>query len=205
MFNKRKQFHVALCGVAFIATCGVTADAQRPESDERGRDRPEIRDRGPNGPGGRRDGDGFGGGPSVSPEMFLRLPVIAVLDADQNGTISAKEIENAAVALKTLDKNGDGKIDIREMISPSRSGKADEKGMIDRLMQRDKNGDGFLTYDEMPGLLTRIVKRDDANGDGKLSREEVVRSVRALIKKREGSRDGVNPGSRRPTQPPLKE
>jgi uncharacterized protein YuzE len=38
------------------------------------------------------------------------LPVMTVLDADQDGEISAKEIENAVAALKGLDKNKDGKL-----------------------------------------------------------------------------------------------
>ncbi len=38
------------------------------------------------------------------------LPVLAALDADKNGEISAEEIDNAAAALKKLDKNGDGKL-----------------------------------------------------------------------------------------------
>ena len=33
------------------------------------------------------------------------------LDTDQDGQISSAEIANAAVSLKTLDKNGDGRID----------------------------------------------------------------------------------------------
>ena len=37
-------------------------------------------------------------------------PIIAALDADKDGEISAAEIANAAVALKTLDKNSDGKL-----------------------------------------------------------------------------------------------
>ena len=37
-------------------------------------------------------------------------PIIAALDADKDGEISAAEIANAAVALKALDKNGDGKL-----------------------------------------------------------------------------------------------
>ena len=38
------------------------------------------------------------------------LPVMQALDADQDGELSAKEIENAVAALKTLDKNKDGKL-----------------------------------------------------------------------------------------------
>ena len=39
-----------------------------------------------------------------------RLPVIAALDADGNGEISAAEIKNATAALKKLDGNLDGKL-----------------------------------------------------------------------------------------------
>lgn len=37
-------------------------------------------------------------------------PVIAVLDADRDGIISADEIENASKALLQLDKNNDGEL-----------------------------------------------------------------------------------------------
>ena len=36
--------------------------------------------------------------------------MIAALDTDGDGELSAKEIENATVALKKLDKNNDGKL-----------------------------------------------------------------------------------------------
>ena len=39
-----------------------------------------------------------------------RPPLIMALDADGDGIISAAEIANAAAALKTLDKNGDGQL-----------------------------------------------------------------------------------------------
>src|SRR4051812_42785877 len=38
------------------------------------------------------------------------LPVLAALDADGDGELSASEIDNAAVALRTLDRNKDGKL-----------------------------------------------------------------------------------------------
>jgi len=41
----------------------------------------------------------------------MRLhPVLAALDADHDGEISASEMQNAVAALKTLDKNEDGKL-----------------------------------------------------------------------------------------------
>jgi len=46
-------------------------------------------------------------------------PIIAALDANQDGELDADEIAHAATALKTLDKNGDGKLTADE-IRPAR-------------------------------------------------------------------------------------
>ena len=42
------------------------------------------------------------------------LPIMTALDADRNGEISAKEIEDAVAALKKLDKNKDDKLTAEE-------------------------------------------------------------------------------------------
>lgn len=44
-------------------------------------------------------------------------PLMAVLDADKDGELSAAEIANASQALKKLDKNGDGKVDRKELMA----------------------------------------------------------------------------------------
>ena len=46
-------------------------------------------------------------------------PLMAALDANKDGEIDATEMTNAAAALKTLDKNGDGKLSGEE-IRPAR-------------------------------------------------------------------------------------
>ena len=45
------------------------------------------------------------------------IPVMAALDEDKDGVISASEIQNAEKSLTALDKNGDGKIDNNELFS----------------------------------------------------------------------------------------
>jgi Ca2+-binding EF-hand superfamily protein len=42
--------------------------------------------------------------------MMRMDPIFAALDANHDNVISAEEINNAAAALRTLDKNGDGKL-----------------------------------------------------------------------------------------------
>ena len=60
-------------------------------------------------PGGGPGGPGGPGGNRPIP------PLIAALDADGDGVISAAEIANASAALKALDKNGDGQLTMDEI------------------------------------------------------------------------------------------
>ena len=54
-------------------------------------------------------GSGGGGDPQV------QMPVMAALDADQDGTVSEAEIESAAPSLRPLDADGDGRISTDEL------------------------------------------------------------------------------------------
>lgn len=45
-------------------------------------------------------------------------PLMMALDQDENGAISAKEIDDAPAALKMLDKNKDGTISHKELSPP---------------------------------------------------------------------------------------
>lgn len=69
---------------------------------------------GPDGPPRRQHAEGGGDGQRPPPP-----PIIAALDANHDGVIDAQEIANASAALKTLDKNGDGKLTMDE-IRPQR-------------------------------------------------------------------------------------
>jgi hypothetical protein len=55
-------------------------------------------------------------------------PLIAVLDANQDGVLDAQEIANAANALKTLDKNNDGILSLEEL-HPGRPPGAGPRGL----------------------------------------------------------------------------
>jgi len=51
----------------------------------------------------------------------------------------------------------------------------------------DKNGDGFLTRDELPAELRQSFDRIDANRDGKISRDELARGIANLQPRRRAS------------------
>jgi hypothetical protein len=62
-----------------------------------------------------QDGSGQGRGPGGGgrPRMGRRMPIhplMQALDVNKDGIIDEQEIANAPTALKTLDKNGDGKL-----------------------------------------------------------------------------------------------
>ncbi|MEO6753192.1 MAG: EF-hand domain-containing protein [Chthoniobacteraceae bacterium] len=62
---------------------------------------------GPQGGPGGGPGQGGPGGPGGQRPV---PPIIAALDTNKDGVIDADEIAKAAESLKTLDKNGDGKL-----------------------------------------------------------------------------------------------
>lgn len=60
-------------------------------------------------------------GPGPEGPRFRRLPpppLFAALDANHDGVIDETEIANASAALRTLDKNGDGKLTKDELMPP---------------------------------------------------------------------------------------
>ena len=144
---------------------------------------------------GERGGRRFGGpgGPGGISRMLQALPLFAALDDDKDGEISSAEIENAVAALKTLDKNEDGKLSGEELRpefgrggfgagGPGRGGfgggpggpGGDPEAMVDRLMEMDKNGDKKLAKDEVPERMQRVFENGDEDEDGLLTREELV-------------------------------
>ena len=67
------------------------------------------------------DGGKHPGGPG-GPGQRPVPPLMAALDANHDGVIDETEIANAPAALKTLDKNGDGKLTMDELRPPRPEG-----------------------------------------------------------------------------------
>ncbi len=125
---------------------------------------------------------------------FMRFnPLLAAIDTDHDGVLSADEIKNSAVALRKLDKNGDGKLtqdEMRPAFGPGGRdpGRPEGRGpdgaggggkrsseMVDTLMSFDKDGDGKLSKEEVPERMQGLFARGDANSDGFLTREELTK------------------------------
>mgnify|MGYP002623483912 CR=1 FL=1 len=190
---------------------------------------------------GERD-DGRGFRPPPPP------PLMAALDRDGDGEISADEIAKAAESLKTLDKNSDGKLSAEETRPPRpvhggfgdtpggrgfgppgqgpphdnqrppRDGQrppgepqdppnagrenpgdrgprtAEQKpssrvaGIVARLMQHDRNGDGKVSQDELPEQMQRVLERADVNGDGAIDKNEAEKLAESISRRHDGKR-----------------
>jgi Ca2+-binding EF-hand superfamily protein len=143
--------------------------------------------------------------------MMRMLPVMKALDADGDGEISAKEIENAAAALKTLDKNDDGKLTADEL-RPEFPGPGRGPGGPDRGGFRGGGGEGrpqgggFGRGGGEPGrfggdrdqrpaggpspLVTRIFEQNDKNKDGKLTGDEIPERLQRMLDRADENDDG---------------
>jgi EF-hand domain pair len=124
------------------------------------------------------------------------LPIIAALDTDGDGELSAKEIDNAAAALRTLDKNRDGKLTREEFLGTARGGGPggpNTAELVARMMAFDKNGDGKLSKDELPERMQGLLARADANKDGFVDKDELTK----LAQQQAGRNQGFGPGGGR--------
>lgn len=110
----------------------LTMDEMRPPRPEGGRGGPE-RDGDQRPPPPRHHDFADQAGPGKADDAHPRgphgphpmPPIIAALDANHDGVLSADEIKNATAALLTLDKNGDGQLTGEEMRPPRPEGGRD--------------------------------------------------------------------------------
>ncbi len=137
-------------------------------------------------------------------------PLVALLDANHDGTLSAGEIQNASTSLATLDSNSDGAVTRDEIRPPRPEGDAppDGEGPAPKggrppgerpappiIAALDTDKDGSLSAAELKAA-PESLKTLDKNNDGELSRQEL---------QPRGHRPPKNGGSRnghRPDGPP---
>ncbi len=111
------------------------------------------------------------------PAYFQMILVLAALDTDRNGVISAAEIERAPAVLARLDANHDGHLDAAEcgargIDSQRPSGIQAFMRIHPVLAALDTNHDGFISSDEIRNASASL-RTLDRNHDGNLSEVEV--------------------------------
>lgn len=123
-----------------------------------------------------------GDGPPPPRRHHPPLPLVMALDINHDGVIDANEIANAPAALKSLDKNGDGKLTMDEYMPPRPDGSHGpppegpdgQKPPLPLIVAAlDANGDGVIDATEMANASAALLKLDK-NGDGKLTRNEYL-------------------------------
>ena len=156
-------------------------------------------------PGGQEGPGRRGGQERMDPARMMQMfPLMKALDANSDGKLSKKEVENATNALWKLDKNDDGVIDMAEL-RPQRGGerggperpRGGAEGMseraaafMNRIMESDKNDDGKLSQDELPERMQRGFARLDQNEDGYLDRKELEAMMQRMGRGGQGGRGG---------------
>lgn len=197
--------------LVFSLIVGASLIAGDSYAQNRGDDRGQGR--GGFGGGDRGQGRGGFGGPGGGerrgsggrPNFMSFLPVLIALDADKNGEISGKEIENAAAALKSLDKNGDGKLteeEVRPERPPGGRGRGGfgggERGGFGGPPGGNRGGQGRGGFGS-PGGGNRPSAADmaermmafDRNKDGKLTKDELSERMHATITEADTDGDGA--------------
>lgn len=108
-----------------------------------------------------------------TPVDTAAMPLVAALDADGDGTLSAEEIDDSPWALTALDTNHDGVISPAERRVPESVGNfAAETEGLNVLLALDANHDGAIAFTEITDAIASL-ERMDRNGDGELTADEL--------------------------------
>jgi hypothetical protein len=134
--------------------------------------------------------------PEGGPRPAFRAPLRGALDANHDMELDADEITKAPEALKSLDKNGDGKID-REELRPPMGPPPRERESGDGPPRREPGRRDAGPSGDRPGpeRFVARAKEFDADGDGKLDQDELRKFGEAMA---ERMRAGRGPGDRGP-------
>jgi Ca2+-binding EF-hand superfamily protein len=109
-----------------------------------------------------------------SPTTGAQTNWFKVHDRDGDGYITFDEVMSyEQKQFKRADKNGDGKLSLREFVAGVPQDQPDE---IQRYYRRfnamDTDHDGLVTPDEMTTFYRFLLKTSDTNGDGYVSLQE---------------------------------
>lgn len=167
--------------------------------------------------GGQGGNFGGGGGEGFRPPQH---PLEQALDANGDGIIDAKELANAAAVLKSLDRNGDGRL-TEDEFRPARptgggfgggAGGPGSKGSFGNQPGGKNYGGPANKAPGSPGgepggpdgkkatgsptskggddFVQRLFQ-NDKNNDGKLTKAELPESLQVVFETADANRDGV--------------
>lgn len=153
----------------YLITWDVNADAGRVVSRRMDFNNPG-RGRGiggrPGRGGGPRGPGGFG-----NPEDFIERLLAGDTDGDDRLT-SEEMPEQMRRRFDRMDQNGDGYVEPSEIEAMMQRGFG-RRGGPGAMMQRDADGDGKLSMEEVPPPMQQRFEQLDANADGFLDQEEL--------------------------------
>ena len=123
-----------------------------------------------------------------------RLPAFGALDTDDDGEISAGEIDAAPESLASLDDDGDGRLsgdELRPPPPPPIGGPArTPPEATAAFLAFDADGDGALGGAELPSQFRSLVSRADADGDGSATAAEILALMTAEAAEPEDEEQG---------------
>jgi len=103
-------------------------------------------------------------------------PIFAIFDTDHDKELSADEITAAADALGKLDKDGDGKVTLKELHTPPDGKKPrrqpNKRPLPPLIAALDTDHDGTISASELAAAPASL-KALDKDGDGTLSPAEL--------------------------------
>lgn len=181
--------HRWMISVAVVGVLTASVFAQPPGPGQGGQP-PQRGPGGFGGPGGAPGGRG--GGP---PEFAL----MTALDADRDGKISAKEIDNAVAVLTKLDKNKDGKLSATEIGWPPADFRGAPGGFGGFGGDTGRpGGEPSRVAPRKPGdrpasnFTAGQLQRLDRDKDGKITGTELPRRMKdVILRQADANKDGV--------------
>jgi Ca2+-binding EF-hand superfamily protein len=144
-----------------------------------------------------------------TPPLMQASPLLNAIDVNHDGKIDAAELADAPARLKTLDKNGDGKLTRdeaglppgfgRAAPPPGRAGEAGRGGEPPRGGDAGRAGEagaGDRNFEvPIPGPtaeeLLKALLAFDKNKDGKLSKAEIPERQQGLFERGDTDKNGV--------------
>ncbi len=116
--------------------------------------------------------------------LFRSEPVLVALDVNGDFVLSPLEIANASAALMTLDRNGDGALDVSECLPRLAGGKTAPDALLMQthrvLAALDTDYDGVISAAEIRNAPTAL-RTLDQNGDGRITPDEIFPWLKPLV------------------------